>query len=123
MTASALQPLHAYLQAWPGFDWADRHCLAFAFGYAAPHLPPIRPLSGPRCVRPFLRSQGVASLAALVTRQLQPVPPMLAQPGDVVQVRRTLGLCDGRVAWLPMQDALLAVPMAQVHRAWKRAAP
>ena len=123
MTAPTTQPLHAYLQAWPGFLWRDRHCVAFAFGYAAPQLPPIEPLSGPRSVRQALRARGVATLAAFVGQHLRPVPPLLAQAGDVVQVRRTLGLCDGRVAWLPMQDALLAVPMAQVKRAWKRAAP
>lgn len=123
MTVSALQPLHAYLQAWPGFDWHDRHCVAFAFGYAAPHLPPVEPLSGPRSVRQALRARGVPTLAAFVGRHLRPVSPLLAQAGDVVQVRRTLGLCDGRVAWLPMQGALLAVPMAQVRYAWRRAAP
>jgi hypothetical protein len=123
MSAAALQPLHAYLQAWPGFDWRDRHCVAFAMGYAAPDMPPVEPLSGPRSVRPALRARGVATLSAFVGKYLRPVSPMLAQPGDVVQVRRTLGLCDGRVAWLPMNDALVAVPMAQVLHAWKRAAP
>lgn len=118
-----MHALHEYLSAWQGFSWRHANCAHFALGYAAPQaLAGVRMPDGPRGLRATLRALGAASLRQAVTARVGPeIAPALAQAGDPVLHGRTLGLCVGRHAALPMDDgAVMFVPMLQVEAAWRR---
>jgi hypothetical protein len=119
-----MHSLAEYLSAWQSFDWRHANCAHFALGFAAP-----RALAGvpmPDCaagMRGTLRALGARSLRSAVTRRVgAEIPPALAQTGDIVMYRRTLGLCSGRHAALPdAHGAIIFLPMWEVHAAWRRA--
>lgn len=115
--------LHDHLAAWRSFDWRRANCAHFALGFAAPQALAGVPMPGcAQDMRATLRALGATSLRQAVTARVGPeIRPALAQAGDPVLHGRTLGLCVGRQAALPMEGgALLFVPMAQVDAAWRR---
>lgn len=115
--------LEQYLAQWPGFAWQQANCLHFAGAWAAPHaLQGVQMPGSAREVRRCLRLAGVRSLREAVSSRLGPeIPPALAQRGDVVLFGRTVGLCVGRLAALPLRDGGVAfAPMAEATAAWRR---
>lgn len=118
-----MHALHEYLSAWHCFSWPHANCAHFALGFAAPRALAGVPMpESAEGMRATLRALGAPSLRQAVTARVGPeIPPMLAQAGDPVLHGRTLGLCVGRQAALPMEGgALLFVPMDQVDAAWRR---
>ncbi len=115
--------LAEYLQAWRGFDWRAANCAHFAMGWAKPQA--LAGVAMPGDVielRHVLRGRGFSALRQWVSSELgAPIAATFAQPGDVVMVRRTLGLADGRWLWVPMAEgALVAVPQTWAHCAWRK---
>lgn len=121
-----MRALHEYIAAWHSFSWLHANCAHFALGFAAPRALAGVPMpAGPQGMRATLRALGAASLRQAVTARVGPeIPPMLAQAGDPVLHGRTLGLCVGRLAALPVEGgAMLFVPMHDVDAAWRRVKP
>lgn len=112
------------------FNWAGNTCAHWAAGWvrAATGRDPLRHL--PECTEPsawlrLVKESG--GVEALVTRCLRcsPVPPAMAQIGDVVLLPghvtgALLALCAGTTAALLGDDgASLHVPMHQARAAWR----
>lgn len=115
--------LEQHLAEWPGFDWSQSNCLHFAGTWAAPEaLEGVQMPSSAGEVRRCLRQAGVRNLRHAVTSRLGPeIPPALAQRGDVVLFGRTVGLCVGRLAALPLREGGVAfAPMTDATAAWRR---
>jgi hypothetical protein len=116
--------LEEYILAWPGFDWSEANCAHFAAGWAAPQA--LQGVTMPACargVRQTLRAMGARSLRQAVSARLgAEIQPAMARRGDVVLSGRTLGLCVGRLAALPLRDGAGVgfVPMDRVDAAWRR---
>jgi hypothetical protein len=116
------QRLADYIAAWPGFDWQRSNCLHFALGWAAPQaLAGVQMPSGACRLRQALRAAGARNLRSAVRTALGPeIPPLLAQPGDVLLVNNTLGLCVGRhVAAPDPLGAVVFLPVGWAHAAWR----
>lgn len=115
--------LEQYILGWPGFSWPAGNCAHFAAGWAAPQA--LQGVPMPACargVRQTLRILGVRSLRQAVCARLgAEIAPARAQRGDVVLFGRTLGLCVGRLAALPLREGgVIFVPMARITAAWRR---
>lgn len=115
--------LETYLAQWPGFDWQARNCAHFAAGFAAPQALQGVPMpADARGVRRTLRALGARTLREAAGARLgAELPPALAQRGDVVLIGRTLGLCIGRQAAVPLREGGVAfLPMTAAAAAWRR---
>lgn len=111
------------------FAWGPNDCAAWvADAVAAQHgRDTLAALRGPRrgwrqALRQLRRIGGYP--AALARAGLLPVPPALAQRGDVVQLdhtgpRGTLALCMGADALAPAAHGLAAAAMARAVAAWR----
>jgi len=115
--------LAEYIANWRGFDWATSNCAHFALGWAAPQaLAGVQMPAGACRLRRALRAAGASSLRAFARARLgAEILPTLAQPGDVMLVHHSLGLCVGRQVAVPdPQGAIVFVPVAWAHAAWRR---
>lgn len=112
------------------FAYGKADCLAMVhshlvrFGYGLPVLPRYR---GAKGARQALWSQGAESLIDLVTRYLEPVPPAMMLPGDILAAegkpfdslaihsgQMLFGWCEGHA-----QLVNFAIDPSGVQRAWR----
>lgn len=121
-----MQALHDYLAAWQRFDWRSANCAHFALGFAAPQALAGVPMpAGALGMRATLRALGAPTLRQAVTARVGPeIKPAMAQTGDAVLIGRTLGLCVGRHAALPLEGgAVMFLDMTLMDAAWRRVQP
>jgi len=139
--AAELQRYLDEVAAAPGeFNWTHNNCCHFAGRWVArmtglDALAGLGLLADARGARALLRVLGAGDLRAAVSARLAraPIPPLLAQLGDVVMVRPhlfaraaaargvggALGICAGRTGvFIDLQGAVGHVPMAQALAAW-----
>ena len=115
------------LRARNGFEWGSTDCCTFAAGA-------VEAITGtnPMAMAPLYDSEFGAGrlihragdLRALASEYLgEPVPPALANVGDVVLIenagRELLGVCNGTSALAQGTEGMVALEMTAARAAWK----
>ncbi len=111
------------------FDWESNNCCTFCGGFVKAltgsyFLLPSHSVTNLRDALRVVREHG--NLADAVTKQMgDPMPPLLAQYGDVVLIPDTegvgdsIGICVGANVLAPGPKGLAVAPLSVATHAWR----